>query len=209
MFRFVDRVAVENVVLRKLLRKADVTNLADILTVADSSAPWLSNVISFLISLGELPACWRTLLRDLGSETSVVGMFDFSQPASLDRLIQVAQNGVQNSEDLHVLEYVAPTFYAVYRLGDAQSILCSMWKHLIEKIGNVMKHEIHHLDTIDPALITKQPLPAIPIKTMRGSYKKDMQKVSVCSKKAPSHRTLAPGIFTVNCPHGELQFHTS
>lgn len=60
----------------------------------------------------------------------------------------------------------------------------------------VMRHDIHQLDTIDPALTTKQSLLAITILTMRGSYKKDIQRVSVSSKKTPSHRNLAPEIFT-------------
>jgi hypothetical protein len=46
----------------------------------------------------------------------------------------------------------------------------------------------------------------------RGSYVSDSKQTrddSACHKKSKGHKVLAPGLFTLACPHGKFHFSLS
>lgn len=207
MLRYSERIAIKDAEIRKKLKGSQLS--ASILPAVKLKEPWLLPLISYIVSRGpeEMPLAWRKLLKDLSCGTPVSGLFHIKDDHTIAFLKTVSEKNALDINDLRGLSTAAPVFYQVYREGvdgEASSALRSVMAHLITKLEYIRRIEPHTRENEAKIAVTSEDgLPCLPVRFKRGYFVMDKGVQKVCSKKAPKHKSLTPGIFTINCPHSE------
>ena len=196
--------AVDSSHLRKLLRSVDGYITTELKAAASEHAPWLSPLLVMLAEQGLTPP-WSTFLHDLGANTAAIGLFNISHEGAWEFLQRFAKSSISTPDDLAMLRSVAPVVYNVVREGgDVMPVIMPILQHLLTKIEHILAYNPHHTSAEVNASDTS--FPCMPSISVRGVYVKDRDASSkqVCTKNAPQHKTLSPGVLTFNCKHGEF-----
>lgn len=180
-----------------------VTVDSSILEVIQQEEPWLAPILLQFNGhdVNDLSIPWRSLIRDISAATPAIGLV--SNPSAA---VEVLGN-IQQVTDMQMLqsikEYV-PSVYSVLRDDiRAVELIRPMLQVLVRKIAYIMSFSAHDLPPIS-ASDSHDTMPSLPQLVERGRYKMDKKKAPICSKRSPRHKTLIPGIFTINCLHGMM-----
>lgn len=152
------------------------------------------------VGLDDVPAAWRTLIRDISANSPAIGMV-----GDLNLINSLIECRVLGEEMLLALKEEAPMLYNVLR-EDTQhlEVLRPMLTHLREKVNYVLSFTEHTLTPGEADHLCH--FPNMPQLVHRGKYFNDKdKKMDICTKKAPRHQTLTPGIFTLSCEHGMFE----
>lgn len=201
-YRYEDRVLITSQSFRSILAKATYVS-KDLLRCCEAEAPWLLPILELNADL-HIPAVWKTFLKDIASSTSALALV--MAPLESITLLKSLLSSEITAEMLAGLNNYVPTMYKVLR-HDAGliGVLKPVIERIISKIEHILKYTQHRLPPSLPlAKNDHLLLPSLPVLTERGDYTMDKTKAPVCTKNAPKHNSLTPGIFTVNCMHGKL-----
>jgi len=202
--RYASRIAVKSVALRKKLDAVDVEGAMAALTEDDM---WLRPLLSFITKQPDTPPdTWKRLIKDLGCNTAVIGMFDLKSPGSMELLKRIAICGLKSAEDADLLAMVSPVFYAILRepvCDEAEECLQAVLTHLLEKIEYILRFPSRPREQYTGEQ-KGDGLSSLPKLYNRGSFQMDKSGADqkVCTKVAPKIKKLTPGVFTIHCPHG-------
>lgn len=177
--RYNDRVAVCDATLRKHLLDCNMIGIRTV--AAEKGYHWLMPLVDLLSSSAEdsLPAPWERLLKDLGSTTPVIGIFDLSN-GGLHTLKNFAQHGIATSDDLALLRRTAPVIFNVikhYGSPHVNKLIQDLTLHLLTKVHMLLEVKPHQR----AAYVTKpenDPLLGLPVRYLRGAFAKDSKVIS-------------------------------
>lgn len=189
--------------LRKKLQQMEDISI-DLLDEVRQKVPWLIPILEPLsgIKFKDVSPCWRRLIKDVTANSSVTGMVGELHP-SLQLLRSTSS--ITNFEQIQQFKDLIPCVYDVLK-EDLSSIT------RLTPLFDTMSSKISYLITFAPHVL---PLPAVDNKQLdcvpylkpicsRGLYAMDKSVTAICNKKAPMHKTLTPGIFTISCIHGKF-----
>lgn len=197
--RYEDRIIIKSPSFRSSLRKASHIS-KELLSSCEIDAPWLLPAMK-LFADEHIPSDWVMFFKDLASSTSALALV-VDPPKSIPLLRRLLTSEI-DADILSGLKSFIPTLYKIIR-NDVRIITCvrPIIAHILTKIDPLLEFRPHNLPPSMASTPVVSLLPNLPVLTERGVYTLDKGNRSVCSKKAPKHRTLTPGIFTVNCIHG-------
>lgn len=207
-FSHADRIMIKLPSIRKLLRSGGKID-DNLLELVATHEPWLTPILEkfYDSDLRSLSVVWKSLLRDLSSSSPAIGLVDLHVTyGGMPVLQSVSKHGLTNSNQLSALSNCAPFLYAVLREDVTYiKLLQPMICHMVQKIDLIMSFQPHELPADDCTTTgtSIETLPQLPKITARGDYAMDRKnKYKICTKRAPKHRSLTPGIFTITCIHG-------
>lgn len=208
-YSYDSRIMISSASLRKKLRSGSVIDDDLINLVESEQENWLKPVLLEFngVELSKLPSAWKQLMRDISASTPAIGLVDPTKDISV--ICQQLIDDPVSASLLAEVKAAIPTIYNLLRVDICVvKLIKPLLLHLREKVSQIMSYQPHSLPDIPQAESSaeKKPhtLPRLPQLHQRGSYELDRKKkVTVCTKKAPKHRTLTPGIFTISCMHGE------